>query len=40
MDSPLSIEELIQDFDESNLIEWTLFSQAPGLKVYRRSNQV
>jgi hypothetical protein len=40
MDPPLSIEEIVREFDEPNLIGWKLFSQSPGLKVYRRLNQV
>jgi len=40
MDAPLSIEELVREFDEPNLIGWKLFSQSPNLTVYRRPNQV
>jgi hypothetical protein len=40
MDAPLSIEELVREFDEPNLIGWKLFSQSPSLTVYRRPNQV
>ncbi len=40
MDPPLSIKELVREFDEPNLIGWKLFSQSPSLKVYRRPNQV
>jgi hypothetical protein len=40
MDPPLSVEEMVREFDQPNLNGWKLFSQSPGLKVYRRPNQV
>ncbi len=40
MDPVLSIEEIAQEFDKPNLTGWKLFSQSPGLTVYRRPNQV
>ncbi|UJR33450.1 hypothetical protein I4U23_020895 [Adineta vaga] len=36
MESPLSIEELVREFDKPDLNDWKLFSQSPGLIVYRR----
>ena len=40
MDSLLSIEELVRELDQPNLIDWKFFSQSPDLIVYRRVNQV
>jgi hypothetical protein len=40
MDPPLSIEEMVREFDEPNLIGWKLFSQSPGLTVYRQRKNV
>jgi hypothetical protein len=40
MDPPLSVEELVREFDEPNLIGWKPFSQSPGVIVYRRLNDV
>jgi hypothetical protein len=40
MDSPLTVEELVREFDEPDLTGWKLFSQSPGLTIYRRPNEV
>jgi len=40
MDPPLSIEELVRELDQPNLVGWKLFSQTSGLTVYRRLNNV
>jgi hypothetical protein len=40
MESPLTVEELVQELDEPSLIGWKLFSQSPTLTVYRRANEV
>ncbi|CAF0742283.1 unnamed protein product [Rotaria sordida] len=39
MDSCLSIDECIQEFDTPNLTDWKLFSQSSTLTVYRQSNK-
>lgn len=36
MDSPRSIEELIQELDQPNLTGWKLFAQTSDVKVYRK----
>lgn len=36
MDSPRTIEELIQELDEPNLTGWKLFAQTSDVKVYRK----
>ena len=40
MEPPLSIEELVRELDEPNLIGWKLFSESPALTIYRRPNKV
>ena len=36
MDSPRTIEELIQELDQPNLTGWKLFAQTSDVKVYRK----
>jgi hypothetical protein len=40
MESALSIEELLREFDEPNLKDWKLFGQSAGVTVYRRPDGV
>lgn len=40
MEAPLTVEELVRELEEPNLIGWKLFAQSSGLSVYRRPEDV